>query len=139
MSRKYGQKGYQDSAEKKVFTPQQPAVRSKDLTFGPRPIQMPGSRSVSRCAMCGAILQDAVAADQCPKCAAPLHSCRQCNFFDPGGRFECAQPVTARIESKTAQNSCHFFALRSNLEKETTAGPAKVNPARAAFDALFKK
>jgi len=47
--------------------------------------------------------------------------------------------VTARIESKTAKNECGFFSLRSNLEKETTAGPPKVNTARAAFDALFKK
>ena len=140
LSRKYGQKGYQDSAEKKVFTPSQPATRSKDLTFGPRPIQMPGSHNVSRCAMCGTVLQSSVdVRGQCPKCAAELHSCRQCNFFDPGGRFECAQPVTARIESKTAKNECQFFALRSNLEKETTAGPPKVNTARAAFDALFKK
>jgi len=140
LSRKYGQKGYQDSAEKKVFTPSQPAARSKDLTFGPRPIQMPGSHSVSRCAMCGTVLQSSVdVRGQCPKCAAELHSCRQCNFFDPGSRFECAEPVTARIESKTNKNECRFFALRSNLEKETTAGPPKVNTARAAFDALFKK
>jgi len=140
LSRKYGQKGYQDSAEKKVFTPSQPAARSKDLTFGPRPIQMPGSHNVSRCAMCGTVLQSSVdVRGQCPKCSAELHSCRQCNFFDPGGRFECAQPVTARIESKTAKNECGFFSLRSNLEKETTAGPPKVNTARAAFDALFKK
>jgi len=43
---------------------------------------------------------------------------------------ECAQPVTARIESKTAKNECQLFSLRSNLEKETTAGPPKVNTAR---------
>ncbi len=141
MSRKYGQKGYQDSAEKKVFTPSTPpAARSKDLTFGPRPIQMAGSRSVSRCAMCGTVLQSSVDLQaQCLKCGAEMHSCRQCNFFDPGGRFECAQPVNFRIESKTAKNSCQFFALRSNLEKETTTGPPKINTARAAFDALFKK
>ena len=139
LSRKYGQKGYQDS-EKKVFTPAPSQPRSKDLTFGPRPIQMPGSRSVSRCAMCGTVFQASVdVRGQCLKCAAELHSCRQCNYFDPGGRFECAQPVTARIESKTAKNECQFFALRSNLEKETTTGPPKVNTARAAFDALFKK
>ena len=139
LSRKYGQKGYQDSGEKKVFTPSQSAARSKDLTFGPRPIQMPGSRSVSRCAMCGTVLGSVDVQGQCVKCSAELHSCRQCNYFDPGGRFECAQPVTARIESKTAKNDCQFFQLRSNLEKETTTGPPKVNTARAAFDALFKK
>ncbi len=139
MSRKYGQKGYQDSGEKKVFTPSQPVPRSKDLTFGPRPIQMPGSHSVSRCAMCGTMLQGSSGAEQCLKCGAELHSCRQCNSFDPGGRFECSQPVNARIESKTAKNECHLFSLRSNLEKETTTGPPKINTARAAFDALFKK
>ena len=101
---------------------------------------MPGSRSVSRCAMCGTVLQASAETQAlCVKCGAEMHSCRQCNFFDPGGRFECAQPVTARIESKTAKNDCQFFALRSNLEKETTTGPPKINTARAAFDALFKK
>ncbi len=141
MSRKYSQKGYQDTAEKREFKPAAaPAVRSKDLTFGPRPIQMPGSHSVSRCAMCGAMLQVATEPlAQCPKCSAALHSCRQCNFFDPGGRFECSQPVTARIESKTAKNDCQFFALRVKLEKETTTDRPKINDARAAFDRLFKK
>ncbi len=95
---------------------------------------------MSRCAMCGAMLQVATEPlAQCPKCSAALHSCRQCNFFDPGGRFECSQPVTARIESKTAKNDCQFFALRVKLEKETTTDRPKINDARAAFDRLFKK
>jgi hypothetical protein len=90
--------------------------------------------------MCGAVLQASTdPTGQCLKCGAELHACKQCIFFDPGGRYECAQPVTSRMESKTAKNACQLFALRSNLEKETTTGPPKINTARAAFDALFKK
>ena len=139
LSRKYSQKGYQES-EKSFRTAAPAAVRSKEETFGPRPIQMPGSRTVSRCAMCGAIQQEQTeTVGQCAKCGAELHSCRQCNSFDPGGRFECSQPVNARVENKTAANDCRFFSLRVKLEKETTTGPAKISDARAAFDRLFKK
>ena len=140
MSRKYSQKGYQDSGMEKTLRTAPSPSRSKEETYGPRPIQMPGSRSVSRCAMCGAILQEQQEeAGQCSKCGAELHSCRQCNSFDPGGRFECSQPVNARVENKTARNDCRFFSLRIKLEKETTTGPAKISDARAAFERLFKK
>ena len=68
--RKYRQHGYQDSGEKpqKSFSPQGPA--RKDNTYGPRPVQMPGTHSVSRCAQCGALLTSlSEPLGQCPKCA----------------------------------------------------------------------
>ena len=140
LSRKYSQKGYQDSGVEKTLRTAPSPARPREETFGPRPIQMPGSRSVSRCAMCGSILQEqAEGIGQCTKCRAELHSCRQCNSFDPGARFECSQPVNGRVENKTARNDCRFFSLRIKLEKETTTSPAKISDARAAFDRLFKK
>ncbi len=107
--RKYRQRGYQDSGAgpKKEF--EKPAGFNKenkrDNTFGPRPINMPGTRTVSRCAECGALLQNLTnPVAQCPKCGFDLHACKQCEHFDPSSRFECNQPIPARISPKDKRN-----------------------------------
>src|ERR1700751_6014288 len=53
--RKYRQHGYQDSGESKS-APRTPKPKSQDNTFGPRPLNMPGARTVSRCAQGGALI-----------------------------------------------------------------------------------
>ena len=66
--RKYRQRGYQDSGapEKKSGGGEKPVKKD---TFGPRPLQMPGTRDISRCAQCGTVLQTASALpEKCPKC-----------------------------------------------------------------------
>ena len=138
---KYRQHGYQDSGEKpqKSFSPQSPA--RKDNTYGPRPVQMPGTHSVSRCSQCGTLLTAlSEPPGQCPKCGFELHSCKQCTYFDPGSRFECMQPIPKRIERKDARNDCTFYEIRVTREKETST-PASLRPndARQAFENLFKK
>lgn len=140
--RKYRQRGYQDSGsepQKRMEKPT-PAAR-RDNTFGPRPLNMPGTRTVSRCAECGAILENLSATlGQCPKCKFDLHSCKQCEHFDPSSRFECNQPISARISPKDKRNDCTFFSIRVRLEKETSSKQAqRPNDARQAFENLFKK
>ena len=140
--RKYRQRGYQDSGgepQKKMEKPT-PAAR-RDNTFGPRPLNMPGTRTVSRCAECGALLENLSAGPgQCAKCGADLHSCKQCEHFDPSCRFECSQPVPARISPKDKRNACTFYSIRVRLEKETSSKQAqRPNDARQAFENLFKK
>jgi predicted RNA-binding Zn-ribbon protein involved in translation (DUF1610 family) len=140
---KYRQHGYQDrdwesrkgSAEKPAAPP-----AKRDNTFGPRPVKLPGTREVSRCAQCGTVLQGVAASGQCPKCGFELHSCKQCMYFDPGSRFECMQPIKERIAKKDARNECTFYEMRVTREKETST-PAAQRPsdARQAFDNLFKK
>ncbi|MGH9604057.1 MAG: hypothetical protein ACRD24_16885, partial [Terriglobales bacterium] len=74
---KYRQHGYQDGGEEKK-SGKKPRPK-RDETFGPRPLQMPGKHTVSRCSQCGTLLQeisDPVGA--CLKCGFELHSCRQC-------------------------------------------------------------
>ncbi|HZQ25825.1 MAG TPA: hypothetical protein VFA89_23745 [Terriglobales bacterium] len=135
--RKYRQRGYQDSGPE----PQKAAERpKKQETFGPRAIQMPGTRTVSRCSQCGTVLQSlAEPVGQCPKCAFELHSCKQCTHFDPSSRFECNQPILERIPRKDVRNNCPAYSIRITMEKETSAGAARVNDARTAFENLFKK
>jgi predicted RNA-binding Zn-ribbon protein involved in translation (DUF1610 family) len=143
--RKYRQRGYQDSGRqdsgseaKKTF--EKPTPR-KDLTFGPRPMNMPGTRTVSRCAECGALLENlSETFGQCPKCGFDLHSCKQCEHFDPSSRFECNHPIPARIFPKDKRNECAFYSIRVRLEKETSSQRAqRPNDARQAFENLFKK
>ncbi|MGC2193870.1 MAG: hypothetical protein WA628_04280 [Terriglobales bacterium] len=140
--RKYRQHGYQDSGEKSQKSGEKSGDRPlrKD-TFGPRPLQMAGKRTVSRCSQCGTVLPlPGEIPEKCPKCAFDLHSCKQCMYFDPSSRFECMQPVPERISRKDVRNVCTFYAIRVTTEKETTT-PAAAKPAsaRQAFDDLFKK
>jgi len=138
--RKYRQPGYQDKRDEPAKKPaQSPAKR--DNTFGPRALQMPGTRTVSRCSQCGTLLQGLMdAAGKCPKCGFELHSCKQCSYFDPSGRFECTQPIPERISPKDRRNDCTFYAIRVSVEKETSAsGQARPSDARQAFENLFKK
>jgi hypothetical protein len=97
---------------------------------------MPGFREVVRCAPCGAVVREEIGlTSQCPRCAADLHSCAQCTSFDPGSRFECMQPIPARISPKNTRNTCTHFSPRTTVERETTA--PKPDTARKAFDDLF--
>jgi phage FluMu protein Com len=143
---KYRQHGYQDrdrDNERKGSGERSGAGASppkRDNTFGPRPVNMPGTRAVSRCAQCGTVLQGSSGEGKCPKCAFELHSCRQCTYFDPGSRFECMQPIPVRIPKKDERNGCTFYEMRVTREKETsTPVTARPNDARAAFENLFKK
>jgi hypothetical protein len=135
--RKYRQRGYQDSGHEPQKKRDKPP---KKETFGPRPLQMPGTRAVSRCSQCGTVLQAFTEPlGQCPKCGFELHSCKQCTFFDPSSRFECTQPIPERIPRKDARNQCTFYSIRITMEKETTTPAARADDARKAFENLFKK
>jgi len=140
---KYRQHGYNDrdqKPERSEKSGQKPGPRPKhDYAFGPRPVNLPGTRQVSRCTQCGTVLQD-TASEKCTKCGFELHSCKQCMHFDPGARFECTQPITVRIAKKDVKNDCTLYEIRVSREKETsTPAAAKPMDARQAFENLFKK
>jgi hypothetical protein len=141
--RKYRQRGYQDRPDEAQKKSGEKPPR-KDNTFGPRPIQMPGTRMVSRCAQCGALLQNLPSGemDRCPKCGFELHSCKQCTYFDPSSRAECTQPVPERVARKDVRNECTFYSISVRVEKETSTNVAVASSstdARRAFENLFKK
>jgi hypothetical protein len=142
---KYRQHGYQDRGDEKrqkfEKSEGKPANRG-DNTFGPRPLNMPASTSVSRCAQCGVLLNSvSESPGQCPKCGFELHSCKQCTYFEPSRRFECSNPnVTVRIPRKDARNDCPHYSISVRVEKQTST-PVQARPmdARQAFENLFKK
>ena len=144
--RKYRQHGYMDRTDSKAGSKGQSRddasalLRSKDSPGGPRAIQMAGTRSLSRCAECGAILPGmAEPTGSCPKCAAALHSCKQCTYFDPAERFECRERPPERIPRKDAANNCNLYQMKVTVEKETSNAAPTANDARRGFENLFKK
>ena len=139
--RKYRQRGYQDDGRDKPppreqGAPPGPKARG-DRPEGPRTPNMPGFRSVVRCHRCGHLVGTVILVNTaCAKCGVALHCCAQCESFDPGARYECMQPITARVTPKDAFTTCQHFEARATEERET--GSAKQTTSRSAFDDLFK-
>ena len=147
--RKYRQRGYQDeprSREPKRETPSakpsEPRAPGRQLqdAAGPKTPNLMASHEVFRCSRCGNRLAVPVEPDgRCNRCGVDLHSCIQCVSFDTSARFECSQPLTARLAPKDVKNACTLFAARTTIERQTsTPGPQGGPSARQAFDDLFK-
>lgn len=138
--RKYRQRGYMESdREPQRREPQRPKPQSQPRDHeGPRSPKMMAFGEKVKCAACGAQAPPNIhLASSCPNCNGHLHTCRQCTYFDPGSRFECRKPITARIVNKNANNTCELFAARTVVERETSSGAP--TDARQAFAKLFKK
>jgi len=136
MDRKYRQRGYMDSDRDRERPAHKPGPKPE--TFGPRTPKLPAKREVVRCASCAMVLPVGIDfTGKCPRCNFELHSCKQCAFFDTSSRFECTQPISARIPKKDARNHCNFYSPRATIERETST--PKPLDARAAFENLFRK
>ena len=138
--RKYRQSGYMENdrdREPQRGRQSRPQQKPRERE-GPRSPRMMAFGEKVKCAACGATVPANITLEStCPKCKADLHTCRQCTYFDPGSRFECRKPITARILNKGGKNSCELFAPRTIVERETSSGTP--NDARQAFANLFKK
>jgi hypothetical protein len=145
--RKYRQRGYQDdprdrerqSPPRGKKPPQErPPGRQLQDAAGPKTPNLMASHEVFRCARCGNPLSLPVElAARCARCGVAVHSCINCVSFDTSARWECSQPLTARVAPKDEGNLCRFFEARTTVErqtKSTTGAPS----ARQAFDDLFK-
>jgi hypothetical protein len=143
--RKYRQRGYQDDDRDR--RPEKPSSRSGPRPpgdrIGPRAPQFPARVTVARCANCGGLLPKGFDPNgRCPRCGFELHCCKQCVHFDTSARWECTQPIPARIFPKDARNECTFFEFRMSSERETTSGgkaASRPDDPRQAFENLFKK
>src|SRR5262245_31026241 len=137
--RKYRQRGYMDNDRERE--PQRPKPQSQPRDRdreGPRSPKMMAFEEKVKCAACGAKAPPHITLSSiCPNCSAELHTCRQCNYFDPSARFECSKPIPARIMNKNARNTCDLFTPRTVVERETSSGAP--TDARQAFAKLFKK
>jgi len=143
--RKYRQRGYMDDDRDRERKPQgprpaqgAPQPRGRyDRPEGPKTPNLMAAHQVVRCARCAAPASLPIGTlSRCTKCGSDLHSCANCVSFNPGVRFECMQPIKARVAPKDTSNDCQHFAPRTTVEREThSAAPSS---ARQAFDDLFK-
>ncbi len=152
MAMKYRQRGYRDSEK-----------RDRPRQDAPRPPRSPEERQlrhmmersaslVLRCHQCSAdsgldveasasVPESAV----CRNCGAALHSCRNCQHFDTGARWECRAEIAQAVADKTAANTCAHYQANTVLDatgKRSGGGApngAPTSSARAAFENLFKK
>ncbi len=140
--RKYRQRGYQDHDREpeRPRSPQAPrqSTRNPAAHEAPRSPKMMAFGEIVKCSSCGAKVTGMVGLEtSCAKCRTDLHTCRQCESFDPGARFECNKKVATRIVNKNARNNCELFSTRTVVERETSSGAP--TDARQAFANLFKK
>ena len=139
--RKYRHRGYMDNdREPQRPQGQKPKGQSKPVDReGPRSPKMMAFGEAVKCSSCGAKAPAVISLESsCEKCRGDLHTCRQCTYFDPGARFQCSKPITARIVNKNARNTCELFVTRTVVERQTSSGGAPTD-ARQAFANLFKK
>jgi hypothetical protein len=142
--RKYRQRGYQDEPRERgprQAPPKQPAARAPGRPLqdaaGPKTPNLMPAHEVFKCARCGNRLPLPVEdASRCARCGVDVHSCIQCASFDSSARFECTQPIAARVAPKDARNACAMFTPRTTVERQT--GSPGQTSARQAFDDLFK-
>lgn len=72
--------------------------------------------------------------EECIKCRADLHVCKNCQHYDPTAYNECREPSADVVREKDRSNFCDYFTPgEGNGPKD----PKK--DLLAAAEALFKK
>ena len=92
------------------------------------------------CWKCGASLAEVLVpfarVAECPGCRADLHVCRMCEFFDPGVRRGCREPVAEEVSDRERANFCGYFTPVAGQGPGAEDGASR--PARAELDNLFE-
>jgi len=75
--------------------------------------------------------------DTCPKCAAYLHCCRNCRFYDEKAHHQCREPQAEFVPDKAMGNFCDYFEAAP--QRVTDKSAARAAEARKKLEELFKK
>jgi len=80
--------------------------------------------------------------DECPECAAYVHTCTNCAHYDAATKG-CRLPMTEEVHDRQGQNFCEEFQFGPNTPAgaPSQAGPPKPVPpedARKRFENLFR-
>jgi hypothetical protein len=73
--------------------------------------------------------------DYCPGCDRALHSCRNCDFYDPAYNNQCREPMAERVVDKERANFCEYFSPSRVSARPSSPAPT----ARNKLDDLFRK
>ena len=93
-----------------------------------------------KCPVCGADIDPPLPIgrrESCDRCAASLHACRCCKFYDTSAYNECREPQADRVVDKEAANFCDYFDPSGVAG--TGKGLSDKDKAKSALDDLFKK
>lgn len=77
--------------------------------------------------------------DTCPHCATDLHSCKNCQHWDPGAYNECKEHIAEHVPDREAANRCTFFTFANHAGGAPDDAAAKIDAQKAKLEALFKK
>ncbi len=72
--------------------------------------------------------------DECPKCHADVHVCRNCKNYDKNAYNECREPQADVVKDRERANFCDYYTPGG-----AGAGQDKKKDLLAAAEALFKK
>ena len=72
--------------------------------------------------------------DECGKCRADLHCCKNCRHYDPKVYNECRETQADRVQERDRSNFCDYFEAGSGLKADDAR-----EKARLAAEKLFKK
>jgi len=73
--------------------------------------------------------------DECSRCRADLHVCKNCVHYDKTAYNECREPSADVVREKDRANFCDYFSPQSSARD---AGKQAAD-LKAAAEALFKK
>jgi hypothetical protein len=76
--------------------------------------------------------------DECLHCDRPLHTCRNCGFYDPAYNNACREPMAERVVDKERANFCEYFTPASAGAKPG-GGLAATASVQNKLEELFKK
>ncbi len=74
--------------------------------------------------------------DECPKCRADVHVCRNCQHYDPRAYNECREPQADVVIEKIRANFCDHFAP---LAQQGGKAAPTAEELRKKAEALFSK
>jgi len=73
--------------------------------------------------------------EDCPWCAAALHCCKNCQFWDPKAYNECKEVGTEFVRDRDSANHCSQFQFREGMPEDADAAARK---AKEKLAGLFK-
>ena len=74
--------------------------------------------------------------EECSRCHADVHVCKNCHFYDRSAYNECREPQADVVKEKDRANFCDYFQL-SHGSSSGTQGPTAAD-LKAQAEALFK-
>lgn len=75
--------------------------------------------------------------DTCPQCHSALRSCRNCQFYDPSKKNQCAEPQADWVRDKEAANLCDYYSPNPTLLARGDTPVSKDDKAKNKFDSLI--